>query len=259
MNLLHLALRLLFLAPLAPQSASEVVRDVGIDQKLGSQVALELPFVDERGRDVRLGELFDRRPVVLALVYHRCPMLCSQVLDGVLRALRGITLAAGTDFDVVVVSIDPTDTSALAAKKMEATVAQYGREGGARGWHFLVGGEASIRRLADDVGFRYLYDPATKQFAHASGFFVLTPKGVVSRYFYGLEHSASDLRLALVESSEGRVGNLVDQVLLLCFHYDPATGRYGFAILNAIRLLGILTVAGLGALVWSLTRRERGP
>src|SRR5258705_1792267 len=155
-------------------------------------------------------------------------MLCTQVLNGIVRVLRGVSLEPGKDFEIVVVSIDPKETSALAAEKKANYVEQYGRKSGAAGWHFLVGPEASIHRLADDVGFRYLYDPASGQFAHASGFVVLTPKGVASRYFYGLEHSASDLRLALVESSEEHIGSLVDQILLLCYHYDPATGRYGF-------------------------------
>jgi len=245
-------------APAPAQAAAKVVRDVGIDQKLGDSVALDLPFFDESGREIRLADLFGRRPVVLALVYYRCPMLCSQVLDGIVRVLRGVSLEPGTDFEIVVVSIDPKETSDLAAKKRASCVAEYDRKTGANGWHFLVGCEDSIRRLADDAGFRYVYDPKSGQFAHASGFFVLTPKGVLSRCFYGLEHSASDLRLALVESSEERIGSLVDQVLLLCFHYDPTTGRYGFVILNAIRAIGLLTVAGITVFLWIMMRRDRG-
>jgi protein SCO1 len=249
---------LLALASLAPvQDTAKVLRDVGIDQKLGQPVALELPFVDESGREVRLGDFFGRRPVLLALVYYRCPMLCSQVLEGIVRVLRGVSLVPGEDFEIVVVSIDPTETSEIAAKKLASVADQYGRESGSRGWHFLVGKEDSIRRLADDAGFRYVYDPQSNEYAHASGFFVLTPKGVLSRCFYGLEHSASDLRLALVESSEERIGSFVDQVLLLCFHYDPTTGKYGFAILNAIRGFGLLTIAGLGLFLFRMFRRER--
>jgi len=240
------------------QDAVKVVRDVGIDQKLGAQVSLDLPFVDEHGADVRLGDSFGDRPVVLALVYYQCPMLCTQVLNGIVRVLRGVSLEPGKDFDVVVVSIDPKETSDLAAAKKANVVTDYGKPSGPKGWHFLVGPETSIRRLADEVGFRYLYDPASGQFAHASGFVVLTPKGVASRYFYGLEHSASDMRLALVESSEERIGTLVDQILLLCYHYDPATGRYGFAILNAIRALGVLTIAAIGTFLWIMLRRDRG-
>jgi protein SCO1 len=250
-----LASLLAFAAPL--QDAAKVVRDVGIDQKLGESVSLDLPFVDDEGREIRLAELFGRRPVVLALVYYRCPMLCSQVLDGIVRVLRGVSLEPGSDYEIVVVSIDPKETSALAAESKRNCVARYDRKTGAQGWHFLVGSEDSIRRLADDAGFRYMHDPVSGQYAHASGFFVLTPKGVVSRCFYGLEHSASDLRLALVESSEERIGSLVDQVLLLCFHYDPSTGRYGFAILNAIRAIGVLTVAGLTTFLWIMLRKDR--
>jgi protein SCO1/2 len=249
---------LLALGMLAPQDSRRVVRDVGIDQKLGASVALELPFVDERGREVRLGDFFGKKPVLLALVYYRCPMLCSQVLEGIVHALRGVSLVPGEDFEIVVVSIDPEETPEAAARKMASCVAEYGRASGASGWHFLVGRDTSIRRLADDAGFRYVHDPASNEFAHASGFFVLTPKGVLSRYFYGLEHSASDLRLSFVESSEERIGSLVDQVLLLCFHYDPATGRYGFAIVNAIRLAGLLTIGAIGLFLVRMLRRERG-
>jgi protein SCO1/2 len=249
---------LLAIVAFAPmQDAKQVVRDVGIDQKLGSTVALDLPFVDDEGHDVRLGDYFGKRPVLLALVYYRCPMLCSQVLDGIVRVLRGVSLVPGRDFEIVVASIDPKETPDAAHRKKGSCVAEYGRDSGAAGWHFLVGGEESIRRLADGAGFRYVYDPASNEYAHASGFFVLTPKGVLSRYFYGLEHSASDLRLALVESSEEKIGSLVDQVLLLCFHYDPTTGRYGFAILNAIRALGLLTIAGIATFLFVLSRRAR--
>jgi protein SCO1/2 len=241
----------------AAQEAVKVVREVGIDQKLGDRVALDLPFTDESGGEVRLGDFFGQRPVLLALVYYRCPMLCSQVLDGIVRTLRAVSLEPGSDFEIVIVSIDPKETSDLAAEKKASCVAQYGRKSGAQGWHFLVGTEASIHRLAADAGFRYLYDPRSGQFAHASGFFVLTPRGVLSRYFYGLEHASGDLRLALVESSEERIGSLVDQVLLLCYHYDPTTGRYGFVILNVIRALGLFTVAAIAVFLWLMLRRDR--
>jgi protein SCO1/2 len=185
-------------------------------------------------------------------------MLCSQVLEGIVRVLRGVSLVPGEDFEIVVVSIDPTETSGAAAKALATYANRYGRPSGANGWHFLVGKEDSIRSLAGAAGFRYVHDTETDEYGHASGFFVLTPKGVLSRVFYGLEHSASDLRLALVESSEERIGSLVDQVLLLCFHYDPATGKYGFAIMNAIRGVGFLTIASIVLLFLVLRRRERG-
>ncbi|MFN0007843.1 MAG: SCO family protein [Planctomycetota bacterium] len=239
------------------QEASRIVREVGIDQRLGEEVSLDLPFVDESGRDVRIGDYFDDRPVILVFVYNRCPMLCSQVLNGLVHSLRPIDLDPGEDFEIVTVSIDPRESTELAARKKSAYVEEYGRAGAEKGWHFLVGGEDSIRRLTEEVGFRYVYDPATDEFAHASGFVVLTPGGVLSRYFYGLENPAGDLRLALIESSEGRIGSLVDQVLLLCYHYDPTTGRYGFAIMSALRALGVLTVLAIAAFVGLMLHRGR--
>ena len=239
------------------QDAAQIVREVGIDQRLGERVSLGTPFVDEAGRAVVLGDAFGERPVVLVFVYNRCPMLCTQVLNGLVRSLRPIDLDPGEDFEIVTVSIDPKETTELAARKKAAYVADYGRPGAEDGWRFLVGTEESIRTLTREVGFRYVYDPATDEYAHASGFVVLTPEGVLSRYFYGIENAAGDVRLALVESSEGRVGSLVDQLLLLCYHYDPTTGRYGFAILSALRILGALTVAGIAALVGLMLLRAR--
>ena len=252
----HAALLLVALA----QEAATIVREVGIDQRLGERVSLDTGFVDESGRAVEIGDYFGERPVVLVFVYNRCPMLCTQVLNGLVRSLRPIDLDPGEDFEIVTVSIDPLEESELAARKKKAYVEDYGRPGAEAGWHFLVGKEDSIRRLAGEVGFRYVYDPATNEFAHASGFVVLTPSGVLSRYFYGLENAAGDVRLAIVESSEGRVGTLADQVLLLCYHYDPTTGRYGFAILGALRALGALTVGAIAAFVgFMLWRGRRTP
>ena len=239
------------------QDAAQIVREVGIDQRLGERVSLDTPFVDESGRAVVLGDAFGDRPVVLVFVYNRCPMLCTQVLNGLVRSLRPIDLDPGEDFEIVTVSIDPKETTELAARKKAAYVADYGRSGAEDGWRFLVGTEDSIRKLTREVGFRYVYDPATDEYAHASGFVVLTPEGVLSRYFYGIENAAGDVRLAIVESSEGRVGSLVDQLLLLCWHYDPTTGRYGFAILSALRILGALTVTGIAALVGLMLLRAR--
>jgi protein SCO1/2 len=238
-------------------SAASIVREVGIDQRLGERIALDTRFVDEGGRSVALAEYFGTKPVVLVLAYNRCPMLCTQVLNGLVHALRAVDLEPGRDFEILTVSIDPRETSELAARTKASYVREYGREGAAAGWHFLVGPEESIRRLAGEVGFRYVHDPKTDEYAHASGFVVLTPSGVLSRYFYGLEHPAGDVRLALVESSEGRVGTLADQVLLLCYHYDPRTGRYGFAILNVLRALGVLTVLGIVAFVVFMSSRPR--
>jgi protein SCO1/2 len=246
--------------PAPAQQASTIVREVGIDQRLGERVSFDTAFTDEAGREVRLGDFFGQRPVALVFVYNRCPMLCTQVLNGLVHALRPLALDPGRDFEIVVVSIDPAETSGFAARKKAAYVLDYGRPGTEAGWHFLVGREDSIRRLAGEVGFRYVYDPQTNEFAHASGFVVLTPQGVLSRYFYGLEHPPGDVRLALVESSGGRIGSLVDQVLLLCYHYDPTTGRYGLAIMSTLRALGLLTVAGIaGFVAWMVRRARRMP
>jgi protein SCO1 len=249
---------LLALAFLAlPQQPSWITRDVGIDQRLGESVSLDLRFVDDAGRDVALGELFGERPVVLVFAYSRCPMLCTQVLTGLVHALRPIDLEPGKDFEIVTVSIDPEETAEAAARQKARYLEDYGRAGAGAGWHALVGREEAIRKLADEVGFRYVHDAASDEYAHASGFAVLTPQGVLSRYFYGLEHAPGDLREAIVASGRGSIGSLVHQVLLLCFHYDPANGRYGFAILAALRALGILTVAGVAAWIGILSRRAR--
>jgi protein SCO1 len=256
--LLLLSLALAGARPALAQEASKIVREVGIDQRLGERVSPDTPFTDEAGTPVRIGDYLGQRPVILVFVYNRCPMLCTQVLNGLVHSLRAVELVPGKDFEILTVSIDPKESSALAAQKKAAYVKEYGRAGAESGWHFLVGSEESIRRLAGEVGFRYAYDPATNEFAHASGFVVLTPEGVLSRYFYGLENPAGDVRLALVESGNGKVGSLVDQVLLLCYHYDPTTGRYGFVIVGALRVLGVLTVAGIAVLVVFMVRRGRG-
>lgn len=231
---------------------------IRIEQHLDVQVPLDLTFRDETGATVRLGDLMGSRPVVLTLAYYECPMLCTQVLNGLLRALRVVSLDVGRDFDVLTVSIDPGETPGLARSKKSEYVGGYGRAGAAGGWHFLTGEESQIARLADAVGFRYEYDEETDNYIHASGIMVLTPQGRVSRYYYGIEYSPKDLRLGLVEASAGRIGSPVDQILLLCFHYDPATGQYGLAIMNTLRLAGGLTVALLAVFVIGWIRRERG-
>jgi protein SCO1/2 len=232
------------------------LRDVGLDQKLNEQIPLELPFRDEAGRSVRLADYFGAVPVVLSLNYFDCPMLCPLVLNDVLRAARAIPLRLGQDYRILTVSIDPHDTPARAAAKQQWYGEQYGR-GGPDGWHFLTGDERSIESLARAIGFRYVVDPKSGQFAHTAGIIVLTPDGRLARYFYGVEYSPRDLRLALVEASHGRIGSLADQILLFCFHYDEASGRYSFFVLNAIRAGGIATVLGLASLMAVLFRRER--
>ncbi len=234
-----------------------LLRDVGIDQRLNEQVPLELPFQEESGREVRLREYFGEKPVVLTLVYYECPMLCTQVLNGLLRSLRDLPLDVGKQFNVVTVSFNPREKPALAAAKKRLYVGLYGRKGASEGWHFLTGEEVSIQPLARSVGFRYAYDRGSAQYAHATGVMVLTPKGKVARYFYGIEYPSRDLRLGLVEASANRIGSPVDQVLLFCYHYDPLTGKYGVVIMNVIRAAGAATVVALGAFMLLMFRRER--
>jgi protein SCO1/2 len=233
------------------------LRDVGIDQRLNARVPLELGFRDESGAPVALRSYFGRRPVVLALVYYECPMLCTMVLNGLLKSLRAINLDAGRDFEVVTVSFDPSETHELAAAKKQSYVERYSRPTAAAGWHFLTGEEEAIRKLTQAVGFRYKYDPATNQFAHASAIMVLTPDGRLARYLYGIEYAPRDLRLALVEAAAGKIGTAVDQVLLYCFHYDPATGKYSLLIMNIIRAAGAATVVALGLFMLVMFRRDR--
>jgi protein SCO1 len=239
-------------SPLGPP-----VPDVGIDQHLDQNVPLDLAFRDEQGRAARLGDYFGDKPVVLVLAYYQCPMLCTQVLNGLTRTASALPWPAGEKYRIVVVSIDPTETAELAAAKKRTYLKLYTYRNTAAGWSFLTGDEANIKRLADAVGYRYRYDPVTRQYAHGSGIMVLTPGGKLSRYFYGIDYPTRDLRLALVEASEGKIGSPVDQVLLLCFHYDPLTGKYGLAIMNVLRVLGAATVAALGSFIVINVRRDR--
>jgi protein SCO1/2 len=237
-----------------------MLRDIGIDQRLDAPLPLSLAFRDEAGRGVRLGDFFGRRPVILALVYYDCPMLCTQVLNGLVGSLNTISLRAGADFDVVLVSFDPRETPQDARAKKEAYLSRYKHPASAAGWHFLTGREPEIQALAKAAGFRYRYDAELDQFAHASAIFVATPDGRLARYFYGIEYAPRDLRLALVEASSGKIGTPVDQILLFCFHYDPANGKYGAVIVNIIRLAGLLTVALLAvSIAWMSLRNRRRP
>jgi len=235
----------------------ELLKEVGIDQKLNQSIPLDLTFGDEDGKTVALGQFFGQKPVILTLVYYNCPMLCTQVLNGVESSLKELSTDIGKQYDVVTISIDPTESHVLAETKKEMYVGMYGRPGAAQGWHFLTGDEPQIKQLADAVGFRYAYDPDTKQFAHASAIMLLTPEGKISRYFYGIQYPTRDLRLGLVEASEGKIGSPVDQVLLFCYHYDPATGKYGLLISHVIKAAGALTVLILGVGMLILFRGER--
>ena len=237
------------------------LRDVRIEQKLDQQLPLDLVFRDENGNQVKLGQYFGTKPVLLSLVYYDCPMLCTQVLNAMITSFRVLPFQVGKEFDVVTVSFDPRETSALAAAKKTMYVnymPEKMRENAGKGWHFLTGDQENIARLTDAVGFRYHYDEATKQFAHASGIMLTTPQGKLSRYFYGIEYAPRDLRLGLIESSQNKIGSPVDQLLLYCYHYDPATGTYGARIMAVMRIAGVLTVLGIVAMMLLLKSRNPG-
>jgi len=234
----------------------ELLKAVSIEQKLNSPVPLDLMFRDEHGRAVALGQYFSGKPVILTLVYYNCPMLCTQVLNGLDRSLEQIPMTIGKDFNVVTVSIDPTEQPVLAEAKQAVYMGMYNRPGAENGWHFLTGQESQIKQLADAVGFHYAYDPDSKQYAHASVVMLLTPDGKISRYFYGVTYPARDMRLGLVDASEGRIGSPVDQVLLFCYHYDPHTGKYGLLISRVIQLAGLATVLIGGFFLIVLFRGE---
>lgn len=230
---------------------------VGIEQLLDNQIPLDLSFRDEVGRTVHLGDFLGRRPAILALVYYDCPMLCTQVLNGLVSALNVVSFDAGKEFDVIAVSFDPREKPADAAAKKSAYLSRYKRPGAEAGWHFLTGEPASIDALTKAVGFRYRYNTDLDQFAHASAIYVLTPAGRLSRYFFGIEYAPKDLRLGLIEAAGNRIGTPVDQILLYCFHYDPASGKYGAVIMNIVRLAGAVTVLALAVSIWMMTRRGR--
>ena len=239
-----------------PDERPPLLRNVGIDQKLDAQLPLDLTFRDETGRTVELGEYFGDKPVVLSLVYFSCPMLCTMVENGVLNTLETLKFDVGDEFNVLTVSFDPKDTPQDAAAKKRVYVGLYGRKKASQGWHFLTGDEPSIQALTKAVGFRYNYDPETGQYAHATAIMVLTPQGKLSRYFYGIQYPAGDLRLALVEASNNKIGNPVDELLLFCCQYNPATGRYGLIISRALQIAGLITILSLGTLILVMSRAK---
>jgi protein SCO1/2 len=240
-------------APLPPPP----IKDVGFDQKLGEAIPLDLVFRDEAGESVRLSKYFGKRPVILSLVYFNCPMLCGMTTDGLVRSVRALRFEPGTDYEILSVSFDPRETAEVASEKKRTVMAQYGRKSGPGGWHFLTGDAASVAALTKALGFRYVWDPEQKQFAHATGITVLTPQGRIARVFFGIEYPAKDLRLALIEASEERIGNVVDQLLLLCFHYDPKAGRYTATVRNLVRAGGVITLVLVAGFVTIMLRRER--
>jgi protein SCO1 len=230
---------------------------VGIDQKLDQPLPLNAQFKDEAGRTVTLGSFFHGKPVLLAPVYYRCPMLCTQILNGMVGALKAVSFDPGRDFEVVAFSFDPKDTPETAGAKRLNYVKRYGRPNTANGFHFLTGDEANIKELTEAIGFHYRYDPIHDQFAHASGLMLATPEGRLSRYFYGVDYSPRDLRLGLVEASEHKIGTPVDAVLLFCFHYDPATGKYGAVAMNSLRAGGAVFVLVCGSFLFVAWRRDK--
>jgi protein SCO1/2 len=236
----------------------EILKSVGIEQKLDEQVPLDTTFRDEAGREVQLGDYFRKgKPVVLALVYYECPMMCNQILNALSGSLVAVSFTAGVEFEVVTVSFDAREGPELAARKKATYMKRYGREGADSGWHFLTGTQESIDRITKAVGFNYVWDEQSKQFAHSSAIMVATPEGRLSHYFYGIDYAPKELRLALVEASSGRIGSPVDQLVLFCYHYDPVTGKFA-PVMNVVRAAGVLTVLGLVALIVVLRRRTRG-
>jgi protein SCO1/2 len=244
-------------APPPRPATPGVLQEVGFDQHLGESIPLDLAFTDETGRSVRLGDYFGKKPVALSLVYYKCPMLCTISLNGLAGALEVLSFVPGQEFEVVTVSFDPSETPQLAAAKKQAYMARYKRPQAHAGWHFLTGPKESVAALTRAVGFRYVWDEATKQFAHPAGLLVLTPEGKISHYLFGVEYAPKDLRLALVDAAGGKIGNAADQLLLYCYQYDPQTGRYSASILNVVRLAGALTVLGLGAFILTVNRKRR--
>jgi protein SCO1/2 len=232
------------------------LQGIGIDQRLNAQVPLDARFVDESGQSVRLGDYFGRRPVILTLVYYRCTMLCSYILNGVVAGLRPLSLRPGRDFDVIAISIDPAEDHQLAAEKRDHYTHSYSPKLGTNGWHFLTGDQKNIHAVADAVGFHYRYDPKTQMFLHLSAIMLLTPQGKAARYFYGVEYAPKDLELGLVEASANRIGTTADQILLYCYHYDPATGKYGAAVLNLLRASAALVLIALVGSLTILWRRD---
>jgi protein SCO1/2 len=239
------------------QLKPEQLKDVTFKQRLDDRLPLDASFKDEYGRPVTLGKYFNSgKPVILAFVYFTCPMLCTQVTNGISSSLRALPFTAGEEFDVVLISFDPKDNPASALEKKQAHLAYWKTEKTTGGWHFLTGDEATIKRVTNAAGFTYAYDKATGQYAHVSGVLVVTPDGRLARYFYGIEYSPKELRLALVESGQGHIGSAIDELLLFCYHYDPETGRYGATVMNLVRAGGVVTVAAMAMFMFVMLRRD---
>jgi len=245
-------------APGVPaQSMPEPLRDIGFDQNVDQKLPLDAQFRDEDGKTVTLGSFYGGKPVVLAFVYYTCPMLCTQVLNAMTATISTLSLDAGKDFELVLVSFDPRETPAQAAAKKAEYVHRYKRAGSDAGWHFLTGDEPEIKRVTRAAGFRYSWDEQTQQFAHPTGIIITTPDGRLARYLFGIEYGPRDVKLALVDASEGKVGTFADQLLLFCYHYDPMTGRYGIYVMRTLRVAGVATVLAIGTFIVVMVRREK--
>jgi protein SCO1 len=231
------------------------LKDVGIQQNLNQQIPPDLMFTDDMGRKVKLGDYFGQKPLILNFVYYGCPMLCGEELDGLESTLRVLKFDIGKEFEVITISFDPKNTPEIAAKKKEQMLQRYKRPGAEKGWHFLVGEPDAIAAVTKAAGFQYQYDEKTGEFAHSTAIMVLTPQGKIAQYYYGIEYPPKDLRLAMVEASQNRIGNVVDALLLYCYHYDPSRGKYSATILRLLRLMGVATMLCLGALFFVLARR----
>ena len=234
------------------------LKNVGIRQNLNEQIPADLQFTDDLGRTVKLGDYFGKKPLILNLVYFTCPMLCGEELAGLESTLRVLKFDVGKEFDVITVSFDPKDTLEAAAKKKEQILHRYKRPGAEQGWHFLVGRQDSITAIAKAAGFEYEYDAKTGQFAHSTAIMVLTPQGKIAQYYYGIDYPPKDLRLGLVDASQNKIGNLADELLLYCYHYDPEKGKYSATIMRILRIMGVATLLCLGTLFFVMTRRTPG-
>lgn len=238
----------------------KTLQEVGIEQKLNEQVPFDAVFKDENGKEVKLGEYFGKgKPVIIALVYFECPMLCNEVLNGLTGSLKGVSFDAGKDFDVVAISFDARENEILdlAKNKKSGYLKRYERQNTENGWHFLTGTQSEIDKVTKAVGFNYKFDEATNQFAHAGGIMMTTPEGRLSRYFYGIDYQPRDLKFGLIDSSESKIGNPAEQLYLYCFHYDPATGNYGLAVLRIMRAVSVLFIIGIGAMLFAFWRRNK--
>lgn len=267
MTSLGKALSALFLvtALTIPQACAELsssnlpaeLQKVGIDQKTNSKMTLDATFTDEGGKSVRLADYFGKKPVVLAPVYYGCPMLCQQILSGLASSLKGMSFVPGQDFEVVAISFDSTETPTQAAAAKKAFLEKYGRPEGAAGLHFLTGNAESVKTFTGDLGFRYEYDEVHKQFAHASMIAVAEPDGRIFKYFYGIDYAPKEVKFALMDAAQGKMGTFIDQILLFCYHYDYTSSKYGRVIMNTMRLAGLATVIAMFMFIFGSLRKER--